>query len=78
MCFEGGEQISRRNCNNKCSAVCCTGCNDIPLSFSKLGLTPLYRADNLWENEKLKADTSDIGVDVSWRGERDLRKDINR
>lgn len=35
---------------------------------------PLYSADNLWESEKLKADTSDIGVDVSWREERGLRR----
>lgn len=44
------------------------------LSLSKLGLMPLYSADNLWESEKLKADTSDIGVDVSWREERGLRR----
>ena len=72
-------KVSNRSCNNKCLAVCCADCAEVPLLLSKLCLTPLSIGDHLWETGKEKGAPSHIGVDSGWRGENDWkREDTNQ
>lgn len=71
--------VSNRSCNNKCLAVCCVDCTEVPLLLSELCLTPLSSGDHLWETGKEKGAPAHIGVDSGWRGENDWkREDTNQ